>query len=91
MYHTHPEMPESESYVVSPPACQVFDRHGNIFTLGFDVQGLHDSPHGHYAFNIIVNGNDTGIYASHIERRNGKIRILQRNGIWKYWNGHSFN
>jgi hypothetical protein len=79
----------TESYVSSPPAAYIINSQGLTFTLGFNLQQLRDSPHGHYAFNILVDGKETGEFATHIEKRNGKVRIFTSSS-WKIWNGRCF-
>ena len=74
----------TEPYVASPPALFILDSGGNVFTLGNKYQGRRDRPKGHYAFNVLRNGLDTGEWASHIEKRNGRVRIFTRDG-YKYW------
>lgn len=87
-----PQNPQfiSESYVCVPPANHIVDMQGNIWMLGFDFQDSRDAPQGHFSFNVLRNGRETGEYASHIERRNGKVRIFTRNGLWKVWGGAAF-
>ncbi len=79
----------TDMYVSSPPAAYIVDERGNVFTLGFKYQEERDSPKGHYSFNILINGKDTGQYGTHIERRNGKIRVFTKYGF-KIWNGNCF-
>ncbi len=79
----------TDMYVASPPAAYIVNERGSVFTLGFEYQAERDRPIGHYAFNVLLNGFETGEFATFIERRNGKIRIRTKQG-WKQWNGHSF-
>jgi hypothetical protein len=81
---------ETDNYVSSPPANHIVDAKGDIWMLGLTGQDTRNTPKGHYGFNVLRNGQETGECASHIERRNGKIRIFLRNGYWKTWNGQSF-
>jgi hypothetical protein len=76
----------TESYVSTPPALFIIDEAGVVWTLGFNqVMG----PRGEYAFNVLMNGKETGEFASRIERRGGKIRIFTLGG-WKRFTGKSF-
>jgi hypothetical protein len=77
----------TESYVVSPPALVIVNEQGLVFTLG--DRFAQDAPRGEYAFNVLVNGQETGEFASRIERRNGKIRLYGHAGF-KTWTGRSF-
>jgi len=79
----------TEPYVASPPALFILDREGNVFTLGHKYQERRDRPKGHYAFNVLRNNVDTGEYASHIEKRNGRVRIFTGEG-YKYWVSEGF-
>ncbi|HLA60921.1 MAG TPA: hypothetical protein VK626_01625 [Nitrospiraceae bacterium] len=79
----------TESYVSSPPALLVVNEQGTVFTLGETFAQDSSAPWGEYAFNVLVNGQDSGEYASRIERRNGKVRIYGRQGF-KTWNGRTF-
>ena len=80
----------TEEYVSSPPALWIYDERGDVFTLGTD-RGIRmfDDPRGEFSFGVMRNGQDTGIFASRIERRNGKIRVFTRQG-WRMWNGNQF-
>jgi hypothetical protein len=79
----------TEAYVASPPAAYIISTAGNVFSLGFVYQEERDRPTGNYAFNVLVNGYETGEFATFIEKRQGKVRIKVKAG-WKVWNGHSF-
>ena len=79
----------TESYVSSPPVLMLTDERGAVWTLGMTYQRQDDAPHGEFAFNIMRNGHDTGVYGSRIERLHGKIRVFTRDG-WVVWNGRSF-
>ena len=79
----------TEAYVASPPAAYIITYAGNVFTLVFVYQEERDRPIGNYAFNVLVNGFETGEFATFIEKRQGKVRIKVKNG-WKIWNGKSF-
>lgn len=81
-----PQFYITEEYVSSPPAVRIVDETGACWTLGFK---LGEPPRGEFAFNVMRDGVDTGVYASRIERRSGRIRALTRDG-WKVWNGKSF-
>lgn len=79
----------TESYVSTPPALWIHDERGDVWTLGTEVQQYRDAPNGEFAFNVLRSGVDTGLFASRIERRNGKIRAFTRQG-WRTWSGQSF-
>jgi len=96
----YPQTHVTEPYVSSPPALLIVDEAGNYWALGFRMGapdgGLKekyetraDAPRGEFAFNVLKNGQNTGEFASRIERRQGKIRIFTRSG-WKWWNGRNF-
>lgn len=74
---------ETENYVSSPPALYIVDASNACWTLGFN-RG--EAPSGEFAFNVLRDGINTGVFASRIERRNGRIRCFTREG-WKVWNG----
>jgi hypothetical protein len=76
----------TESYVSSPPALRIIDETGACWTLGFT---LGEAPRGEFAFDVLRDGKNTGVYASRIERRNGRIRAFTKDGF-KVWNGRSF-
>lgn len=76
----------TEAYVSSPPALVIVDERGDVWTLGTEY-GY--GPRGEFAFNVLCNGQNTGEFASRIERRAGKIRIFGAQG-WKVWTGQSF-
>lgn len=80
----------TENYVSSPPALWIHDERGDVFTLG-DAVLLYqaDAPQGEFAFIVQRNGVNTGMFASRIERRNGKVRAFTREG-WRVWNGRNF-
>jgi hypothetical protein len=90
---------QTENYVSSPPAAWIVDSAANVWELGTkryaDVNALEfhqrygTDPRGQFAFNVLVNGAETGEFASSIERRNDRIRIFTANG-WKTWTGRSF-
>ena len=79
----------TENYVCSPPAAHILDERGDLWMLGILAGDARNQPRGHRMWNILRNGEETGEMASHIERRNNKVRILTRQG-WKTWNGQSF-
>jgi len=85
-----PQTHITEDYVSSPPGLIIVDERGAYWTLGLQYQWLRDAPEGEFAFNVLRNGRETGVFASRIERRKGKIRVLQRGGTYLYWNGQSF-
>lgn len=76
----------TEEYVSSPPALVIVDEAGVVWTLGMQMTA---GPRGEFAFNVLMNGCETGEIASRIERRGGKIRIFTSQG-WKRWTGKSF-
>lgn len=77
---------ETENYVSSPPALIITDEMGVVWCLGFNKG---EAPRGEFAFNVLRDGVNTGVFASRIERRNRKIRCFTAEG-WKTWNGRSF-
>lgn len=79
----------TEEYISSPPAAFIIAENGDSFTLGPIFKQYKDNPTGMYSFNILRNGADTGIFASLIEKRKGKVRVFTKSG-WYYWNGTSF-
>lgn len=89
----------TEHYVSSPPAAWIVDGAGTVFELGTKRwvdpsanvfrQRYDTDPRGQFAFNVLMNGIDTGEYASSIERRDGRVRIFTASG-WKVWTGKSF-
>lgn len=79
----------TEAYVSVPPALTITDECGDVWTMGFQRAQLESSPRGEFAFNVLRNGIDAGEIASRIERRNGKVRVLTKQG-WKIWNGRFF-
>jgi len=74
---------ETENYVSSPPALWIIDETNACWTLGFNPG---EAPSGEFAFNVLRDGINTGVFASRIERRNGRIRCFTKDG-WKVWNG----
>lgn len=78
---------ETENYVSVPPALIITDAGNNVWTLGFS--NAPNAPRGEFAFNVLKNGQNTGEWASRIERRKGKIRIFTPTG-WKWYNGWAF-
>lgn len=83
------QLPETEPYVVSPPALVIRDREGAWWTLGFDQGGWHT---GEFEFDVIRRGPEpdakptpTGQHACRIEKRGGLIRIYGEAG-WRTWN-----
>lgn len=83
------QSPESEPYVVCPPALFIRDRQRNTWTMGF--MRPHRDPHrrGEYEFDVVRNGRSTGEYACRIEYLKGKIRIYGHEG-WRTWSGSRF-
>lgn len=79
----------TEEYVSTPPALWIHDARGDVWTLGMTFARMDDAPQGEFAFNVLRNGQETGEYASRIERRRGKVRIFTRQGT-KTWTGQSF-
>jgi hypothetical protein len=74
----------TEHYVSVPPALHITDERGDVFTLGFSSSP--EAPRGEFAFDVLHNGKSTGVIASRIERRNGKVRAFTKSG-WQVWNG----
>jgi hypothetical protein len=79
----------TESYVSTPPALWIHDEWGDVWTLGTEYQQQRDAPNGEFSFNILRNGQQTGLFASRIERRNKKVRAWTRQG-WRTWSGSQF-
>ena len=91
----------TEPYVSSPPALLIIDERGMVWTLGFQIaapsnhgymsnyETKYEAPKGEFAFNVLKNGQNVGEFASRIERRKGKVRILTATG-WKNWTGVCF-
>lgn len=79
----------TEAYVATPPALQITDSANNVWTLGYTYAAPANGARGEFSFNVLLNGKDTGEFASRIEMRFGKIRIFTRNGF-KTFNGRSF-
>lgn len=80
----------TENDVSSPPALWVIDEAGVKWTLGtVYVEPGRGAPCGEFAFNVLRDGQDTGEFASRIERRRGRIGIFTSTG-WKRWTGQSF-
>jgi hypothetical protein len=76
----------TENYVSSPPALIVLDECGSVWSLGFQ-RG--PAPKGEYAFSVLKDGYPTGVFASRIERRGGRIRCFTGEG-WKIWSGRNW-
>lgn len=76
----------TEAYVSSPPALIIVDERGQVWTLGMKFG---EAPRGEFAFNVLRDGIDTGVVASRIERRGGRIRVFTAAG-WLRWTGNSF-
>jgi hypothetical protein len=83
------QMHVTEAYVSSPPALTLTDDIGNVWCLGFTNAPHGKVPGGEYAYNVLLNGKETGEYASRIERRGGRIRIFTVES-WKRWTGNGF-
>jgi hypothetical protein len=81
---------ETEPYVAVPPALYITDAANNVWTLGYSYCALSNGPKGEYAFNVLRNRIDMGVFTSRIECNGKRVRILQRGGTWLYWNGKSF-
>lgn len=79
----------TEPYVAVPPALHITDSANNVWTLGYSYATPINASRGEFTFNVLLNGKETGEFASRIEMRFGKIRIFTRAGF-KTWNGHSF-
>jgi hypothetical protein len=79
----------TENYVSVPPALTITDEQGALWTIGFQTAPRAKSPNGEYAYPVLRNGIELGIFASRIERRNGRIRAFTAAG-WMYWNGRDF-
>lgn len=79
----------TEEYVSSPPALLITDERGDVWTLGTSYARMSEAPGGEFAFNILRNGLDTGVYGSRIERQHGRIRVFTRHG-WRHWSGTQF-
>jgi hypothetical protein len=78
----------TEPYVSSPPAAYVILDGGVTFSLGQKMKEV-DKLKGRYLFNVLVDSVelgtcDTGEYASFIEKKDRRVRILTRTG-WKVW------
>ena len=81
---------ETENYVCVPPALYLTDAENTRWTLGHEyITPEAGAPRGHFMFSVLRDAVSTGEFASHIERRNGKVRIFTRAG-WKVWTGKSF-
>lgn len=86
---------QTENYVSSPPALWIHDECGHVFTLATDQPPHPDlAARGEYTF--MVNWSpavnqviQTGIWASRIERKQGKVRAWTRQG-WRTWDGKQF-
>ena len=79
----------TEEYVSTPPALWIHDERGDVWTIGNLKGDRRDAPNGEYDFPVFKNGQYTGLFASRIERRKGKIRAFTRQG-WRTWSGHQF-
>ena len=80
----------TESYVATPPALYITDERNDVWALGYKhLAPEAGAPKGEFAFNVLRNGEETGEFASRIERRGGRVRIFTRQGF-KTWNGVSF-
>jgi hypothetical protein len=79
----------TESSVSVPPALLITDEGNNVWTLGFQAGIKGQCPRGEYAYNVLLNGAETGEIASRIEKQKGRIRIFTVDG-WKRYSGHSF-
>lgn len=84
-----PQFYITEAYVSSPPALRIVDEVGACWTLGMNEADMTSAPRGEFAFKVLRDGVDTGIYASRIERRGGRTRAFTKDG-WKTWKGRSF-
>lgn len=82
---------ETESYCSVPPCLTITTPGGDVWTLGWKAAPRELCPWGEFAFEVLRNGRTTHEYASRIERRNGKLRILTSRG-WLVWgrHGHEF-
>lgn len=82
------EVSRSEAYVATPPALWVIDENQDVFTLGESYRSIQG---GEYAFEVLVNGKGTGLWACRIERKGGRIRAFCGNKDgYRSWNGRSF-
>lgn len=84
-------VPETEGYVVIPPALVIRDKENALWTLGFD-QGTHWTT-GEFEFDVVRNMRKTGAYACRIEYRGGKVRIFgscDGSRMWRTWSGRDF-
>lgn len=85
----------TEPYVASPPALWIHDERGHVFTLATDQPPHPDlAARGEYTFSVNWSPcpgkvYNAGIWASRLERRNGKVRAFTREG-WRVWNGRAF-
>jgi hypothetical protein len=79
----------TEAYVSSPPALTITDERGDLWCIGFNNAPHGRVPGGEFAYNVLKNGEETGEFASRIERRGGRVRIFTTEG-WKRWTGVSF-
>lgn len=83
-------VPETEAYVVIPPALVIRDREGAMWTLGFDQGGFRT---GEYEYDVVRNMRKTGAHACRIEYRRGQVRIFGSHDgsrCWRTWSGSSF-
>lgn len=89
MVRQGPQLHITEPYVSSPPALTLTDERGDLWCLGFTRAPHGRVPGGEFAYNVLKNGEETGEFASRIERRAGRIRIFTKEG-WKRWTGSDF-
>lgn len=88
-----PVMPVTETYVAIPPALQIRDDDGGVWTLGFDYDER-EWRTGRLEYDIVRNGVKTGDFGRVIEYRvnskgNRVVRIWGAEG-WREWNGNQF-
>ena len=81
----------TEEYVSSPPALWVINSQNQVFTLSEQMGTIWNGNKvmGEFVFEVLMNGNRTGQFASRIEMRRGKVRIFTKSG-WKHWTGRQF-
>lgn len=81
----------TEGYVSSPPALFITNSQNQVFTLSERMGSVWDGNKvmGEFVFEVLANGNRTGVFASRIEMRNGKVRVFTKTG-WKNWSGKQF-
>jgi len=78
----------TEAYVSIPPALQITDAEGAIWTLGFDYDER-EWRAGRFEYDVVRNGRMTGEFARTIEFRAGKVIIWGADGR-RTWNGRQF-